>query len=181
MYDIVQWHALQGKLMFFLHANKSEKDISEFTTSVGHLVKPYSVLLKGLLEAYQATICLFWGFDEWSLHTCSLLFTVATRVPLTLTHCLELMTHANPVLWCCVVSATYFDGWFLDLSSTLFSMSPWLLLSHKNANSGLSISHSQYIMLPHFITIKGLTCPGCVKWSVGRADNMWMNCPSPLA
>lgn len=60
-------------------------------------------------------------------------------------------------------------------------MSAWLLLPHKNANAGLSISHSQYIMPPHFITIKGLTCPGCVKWWVGRVDDMWLNCPSPSA
>lgn len=59
-------------------------------------------------------------------------------------------------------------------------MSAGLLLSHKNANTGLSISHSQYIMAPHFITIKGLTFLGYVKWSVEKGGQRAAELSFPL-
>lgn len=99
-----------------------------------------------------------------------------TQFILSCTH-----TCKSPECVCCALSASYCDVKFLNPSSTLFSMSPWLLLPHKNASAGLSFSHWQYIMPPHFITIKGLTCRGPVKVIGGEAGRHVAELSFPLS
>lgn len=69
------------------------------------------------------------------------------------------------------------SSWASQSLCTLF-MSARICLSHKNDSTGLSLLHTEYITLPDFITIKGLTCLWYVKWSVGEwTRQSWITLP----
>lgn len=64
------------------------------------------------------------------------------------------------------------DSSWASRSLFMLRMSARICLPHKNDSTGLSLSRPEHITLPHFITIKGLTCLWYVKWSVGE----WTRC-----